>query len=230
MIESYHGTLDPPAPPLRAASASAPSLRDRFPPPPRFRPVAYPIQWATFSSFPPPFVFERPVAAVAVSPEASLSLDSSLPKLHVRDTPTASSAAQRAGRRYEYKVHRLLEAQYGPESGGGVLYVEGPWINFSAGRGGGSLWCRPDGLLIDLPRGRITVVEVKLRHTVAAFWALRFLYEPLIRFLFGGGWLYSVLEVVRWFDSAVEWPEPLRFCPAPHELGVNEFGVHILRA
>lgn len=175
------------------------SLSERFPPPSSFREVGS-IEWARLSR-------EGPLAVRAAR------------------ASEAATAAQAAGMRYEQRAHGYLLETFKPIPGVSTpLYAPAMWIRFCTdGRLG---WCQPDGLLIDLDRSLITIIEIKLRHTPNAWWALRRLYEPLIRFLFGTSWRYAVCEVCRWYSPG-PWPEPIRMCPQPSNLGVNEFGVHI---
>ncbi len=176
------------------------SLSERFPPPPNFREVGS-VKWARLSEFGPP--------AVAAARSRS-----------------AGTPAMAAGMRYEARAHGYLLSTFPGrlEPGLAVAYAPGMWIRFLADDRHG--WCQPDGLLIDFDRSLVTIIEIKLRHTTNAWWALRRLYEPLIRHLFGTSWRYAVCEVCRWYSPG-PWPEPIRMCPQPSILGVNEFGVHI---
>lgn len=127
--------------------------------------------------------------------------------------------------KYERKVHGYFGEWFGPLSSGG-LYAPAQWIEFGNGSNH-SRWAQPDGLLVDFNRGLLTVVEIKLRHMQKAWWWLRELYLPLITFLFGPSWSYSVLEVVRFYDPSVTWPEPIRMVKSPDLLRNGQFGVHI---
>lgn len=139
--------------------------------------------------------------------------------------PPRQTGARAAGLRYERKAHRGLADAFPPE-GGGPIYAAGQWIAF-AERGGPKRWAQPDGMLLDFSRGLITIVEIKLRHMQRAWWWLRELYEPLIRFIFPKEWAFACLEVVRYYDPAVSWPEPLRLARSPADLSPGQFGCHI---
>jgi hypothetical protein len=128
------------------------------------------------------------------------------------------------GIRYERKVHTAFQQIYSPE-GRGALYAPAMWIRYVDNSR--RKYAQPDGLLLDLRRSFITIVEIKLKHTIAAWFWLRELYEPLIRKIFGSRWKFAVCEVVKWFDSGISWPEPLRMTADPSALMANEFGVHI---
>jgi len=131
-----------------------------------------------------------------------------------------------AGMRFERHTHSAMMEAFGP-SGPGPLYAPAMWIAYLERNGSRLCWAQPDGLIIDLAKGQIIIVEIKLRHTQAAWWALRKLYEPLIRNIFGTSWHYAVCELVHWFDPAVPWPEPYTMTPNPSRLMSNSFGIHI---
>jgi|SRR5215469_12052471 len=128
------------------------------------------------------------------------------------------------GMRYEQKVHTAFKQIYSPERAG-VLYAPAMWIRYVDATK--RKYAQPDGLLLDLKRSFITIIEIKLKHTISAYFWLRELYEPLVRHIFGNVWRYAVCEVVKWFDASVHWPEPLRMTADPSALMANEFGVHI---
>ena len=110
----------------------------------------------------------------------------------------------------------MLLAQFGGD------YLPSPWVRFTDAAG--SHWCQPDGVLT-LPQGKV-IVEVKYQHTTEAWYQLRLLYEPVLRCLYPDTPL-SVIEVVKWYDCAIVFPEPARLIKnlALHQGG--EFGVHI---
>lgn len=133
------------------------------------------------------------------------------------------------GLNYERKVHNHLSSVFNPERGS-QLYVPAHWITFrtSDPTERGPRYAQPDGLLVDLDRSLVVIVEIKLRHMQSAWWGLRRLYEPLIRKIFGNKWSFAVCEIVDWYDPAVFWPEPYSMCRDPSMLRRNEFGVMIL--
>lgn len=90
-------------------------------------------------------------------------------------------------------------------------------------------WAQPDGVLLNYATGVLTIFEMKIRHTEAAWWALRYLYEPLFTHLFPS-WQIASCEVVHWFDPSVPWPEAYRRLPDPSTLRPGEIGVHIWSA
>ena len=90
-------------------------------------------------------------------------------------------------------------------------------------------WCQPDGLLLDIQRGRCTIVECKLQHTIDAWWQLTDLYLPVVRAALGPTYIYSICEVCRWYDSRVSFPEEIRLSPDVFDVPPHRFGVHIWR-
>lgn len=74
--------------------------------------------------------------------------------------------------------------------------------------GGQRRYCEPDGLLIAPDEALITIVEIKLRHTVEAWWKLLYVYRPAVCAAFRGApWAVALCEVVRWYDPAEPFPE-----------------------
>lgn len=130
---------------------------------------------------------------------------------------------RKAGIRYERQGIEYLQEQYP------LQLVAGPWFVFRAKHKPDSLrWCQPDALLVDIPQGIITIVEFKWKHTSAAWWQTRHLYEPVVRALFPGDlWRFKVLEIVRWFDPSTRFPEPYTVVGCPEEVSINDFGVLI---
>lgn len=125
------------------------------------------------------------------------------------------------GVRYEKKAHGYLEEFYGER------YLASPWIRFFAG--GVWRWCQPDGLLLDLERGRITIVEMKYQHTSDAWWQVRWLYQPVLAAMFPPElWQFDACEVVKWYDPATLFPEKVVLA---QEVGLahTAFKVHIWR-
>lgn len=104
------------------------------------------------------------------------------------------------GVRYEKKVHEHMELLYGDR------YVPNPWLKFFSE--GKWRWCQPDALLLDVARGRLTIVEVKYQHTSDAWWQVRQLYQPVLEQIFPRNlWEYDACEIVKWYDPATLFPE-----------------------
>lgn len=112
--------------------------------------------------------------------------------------PEKHTRAQQAGLRYEMQVHTELMRDFS-------TYLPSPWISFHAN--GRMFWAQPDGLLFHPQQGIVTLIEIKLHHTDAAYWQLMRKYLPLVRCLFPPHlWRYSLCEVVRWYDPHIKLP------------------------
>jgi hypothetical protein len=144
-------------------------------------------------------------------------------------TPPAIRKKRYTGRRlegvrYEKKVQEYLEHFYGER------YIPSPWLRFfPAGDGARWRWCQPDGILLDIPRGRITIVEVKYQHTSDAWYQVRMLYEPVLRVMFPEKWwTFDYCEVVKWYDPDTIFPEKIVLA---QEVSIRHpaFKVHIWR-
>lgn len=123
------------------------------------------------------------------------------------------------GLRYEARVHKTLLADYFS------TYLPSPWFRFVDDNG--MRWCQPDGLIIDIQRGRITIIEIKTSHIGEAWWKLHKLYLPVVRTLFGQDFEYRCLEVVRYYDPAISFPL-VKLAPTPSDVPPLPFtGVHI---
>ncbi len=150
---------------------------------------------------------------------------------HSREIPEFSkrplrndTEARKAGRRYEAKVQDYLLARY-PEA-----YIASPWLCFKdKTRKQPFSWCQPDGWLIDMQRGILTIIEIKVSHNTDSWWQIRHLYEPVTRFLFGKDWKYAACEVTRFCDPSVKFPEDITLTPDPKMLWAGAFGVHVWR-
>ena len=123
------------------------------------------------------------------------------------------------GVRYEKKVQAYLREFYGDR------YVDSPWLRFYAE--GKWRWCQPDAVMFDVPRGVITIIEIKYQHTADAWWQVKQLYYPVLKVLFPERlWSFEFCEVVKWYDPLVPFPERVVLAQEvsmPH----SAFKVHI---
>lgn len=130
----------------------------------------------------------------------------------------AGTAAAR-GYAHEDKLHRHL--------GENPLYVPSPWLSYTT-VSGYSGECQPDGLVFQPDRGRIVIMEAKLRHCAEAYFQLVNLYGPIIQFMFPA-WSIGYQEVVRWYSANEHFPGPhtlranLLDPPAGKVVGVHIF-------
>lgn len=122
------------------------------------------------------------------------------------------------GVRFERKMQDSFLARF-PD------YVPGFWIKFISE--GKIRWCQPDGVHFNLMQGVITVVEFKLQHTSDAWWQTKLLYAPVLQKLFPEQlWQFEFLEVVRWYNPDVKFPEPVRLVRDPFQRE-SAFKIHI---
>lgn len=132
------------------------------------------------------------------------------------------SGARLRGKQYEAKVGAALAAEYAER------LLLAPWIEFQDESG--KHWCQPDGLLLNVQSGIITIIEIKYQHTPDAWLQLRRLYQPIVDFLFSTPdrlWSTSIVEIVKWYDPQVAFPEPIRMTPILHHAHPKMFNVHI---
>lgn len=108
-----------------------------------------------------------------------------------------SSPAQKAGLRYETRVHAELAGRFGYD------YVEAPVFSFEDDLGRRS--CVPDALL--KRPSRIVLIEIKSQHMPEAWWQLRKLYEPVIRAAGNKDKKIILVEVCRSLDIQMPFPE-----------------------
>jgi hypothetical protein len=84
-----------------------------------------------------------------------------------------SRGAKRDGLHYQQHVSRYLTGLLGD------AFLQDVWLEYQIA--GTRHLASPDGLWIDLPRGRITIVETKRTHTSSAFRQLRNKYLPILQ-------------------------------------------------
>jgi len=112
----------------------------------------------------------------------------------------------------------------------GEGYVPSPWFRFRTLADPRPRWCQPDGLHFDFERGRIVIVEVKLQHTIDAWWQLEHLYLPVVQFAFPvPEWELAVCEVTKWYDPATAFPVRPVLCRDILRAKREDFSVHIWR-
>jgi hypothetical protein len=149
-----------------------------------------------------------------IAQRVSEAVYSPLPPPFLRKTKPRGR--KRQGVKYELFAQAMMAERFGG------AYRPSPWIRFTDETG--RHWCQPDGLL-ETPHG-LVIVEFKYQHTVDAWQQLRLLYEPVVEVLHPGRPV-AVLEVVKWYDCAVEFPEPVRLVADITEHKGTQFGVHI---
>lgn len=142
--------------------------------------------------------------------------------------PFARRGAKRGRRRqgilYERKVHEHFLEIYKE------AYLPSPWFRYRLEGSDRVRWCQPDGLLFDVRKGRLTIVEVKYQHTEKAWFQLRQKYPPVVLAVFPPDlWALSYCEVVKWYDPQIRFPERSMRVRRLEELNPGQLGVHIYK-
>jgi hypothetical protein len=127
----------------------------------------------------------------------------------------------RAGIRYEEDVLKHLARNLGEG------FLAKPWFCYQGEFRPYPAYCQLDGLF--LPRREeepLILFEAKYRHTADAFFQIENIYRPVVQAVFPGRDI-EVVEVVRWYDAAVEFPVPVQLCGDPGKPYRRAFNVHI---
>lgn len=114
---------------------------------------------------------------------------------HVRSSLSSHTTARKRGLSYEEQALTLLSQRYP------TIWIH-PVIKFYDDSG--LRMAIPDALLIDPEYNTVVLFEVKIRHTLDAYWQLWKLYKPLLEALRYGK-VYCV-EVVKSYDPSCVWP------------------------
>lgn len=111
----------------------------------------------------------------------------------------ATSAAAKAGMRYEDSVQTYLQKEFWADR-----YLRNPRVEFLDDSGRRS--CYPDGILY-LP-DRIVIFEVKLQHMPEAWWQLKRLYAPVIAECLDVSRRQQIqlIEIVKSYDPQMPFP------------------------
>lgn len=114
--------------------------------------------------------------------------------------PGSNSASQKAGKRYEAKILKELD------NIGNGRPIKNPWLHY-ADDSGLERYCQPDALFFR--KSYLIIFEVKLCHTMDAYWQLRKQYSPVMKVL-EPGLPQHLVEITRSFDPAVRFPEEMK--------------------
>lgn len=137
--------------------------------------------------------------------------------------------AKRQGLLYEGRVQpRITElCKQSPKA---VEYLPSPWFKYRiAAHPFRENFAQPDGLIINMNEGLVYVVEIKLRHTVDAYFQLLDRYIPLMQKFFPKDFRFCAVEVCRWFDPMMAFPTKITLREVLLEARPNEFCVHRMR-
>lgn len=153
------------------------------------------------------------------------------------EPPFASSSlrvtgAKRQGLNYEKRAQAYVEMQLAQKriSNPDLEYMKSPWLCFKAlGNNGRTSYCQPDGLILDLAERHCVIVEIKLQHTAEAYWQVRKLYQPVLQVIYPT-FTFSALEIVKWLDPHIKFPEAFKFAEDIWYNDQVKFGVHIFNS
>lgn len=147
----------------------------------------------------------------------------------VKNSVRRRRGAKAVGIRYERKIHAELLKRF---QGATQAYIPGPWFEYTTDVAPARKnFAQPDGLVIDIERGLIVIIEVKRKHCAEAYFQLVDKYLPLVKLFFNNQslWKFATLEVVYWFDGTVAFPTKPILRKEIMDVRPGELGVHILR-
>lgn len=122
--------------------------------------------------------------------------------------------------KYELRAQEYLNECYGRR------YIPSPWFQYQEVAESRVRYCQPDGLLFSPDLSRLTIVEIKLKHTEKAWWQLRHKYGPILADIYP--WMeLSFVELVQWYDMAIPFPELVKLRPAVGMAKTGEIQVTI---
>lgn len=131
-----------------------------------------------------------------------------------------ATGVRMAGLRYERKAQAMLLDTYP------LQYIPGCFIEYRQNNGKLE-YCQPDGFLLDMNKGLITLIEIKLRHTELAWWQLFHLYGPVLEYLFGDMFHYAYVELCAWFDPETAMPQKTYLIPDILKAKPGLWSIHI---
>lgn len=127
------------------------------------------------------------------------------------------------GLKYELDGHHMLLDTYGCE------YVPGPWFRYTTTDAPDRQnYVQPDGLIIRMELGLVTIVEFKWSHTPDAYYQLFDKYLPVVEKFFGADLFeFRLLEICKFYSSQVKVPGRSSLRKDIGTLQPNEMGIHI---
>ena len=135
------------------------------------------------------------------------------PSFITRKKPVGAKAN---GVRYERKALDKLES-IAPSEG---KWVRSPWIEFCDQSG--KRWCQPDAFFMG---SQNIVFEIKYKHCAEAWFQLWRLYVPVLEHLYGVP--FCGVEVVKWLDPAIQFPERFLMLREPFQPQPKVTGIHV---
>lgn len=129
------------------------------------------------------------------------------------------------GLRYEAKVQDHLAEIFDG-------YLPGPWFKYRTTDAPARInYAQPDGLIVDVARGQITICEMKYKHCAEAYFQLVDKYLPIVRKFFNNSeiWTFATVEIVYWFDGTTAFPTQVAMRKDLSRVRPRELAVHICR-
>jgi len=129
------------------------------------------------------------------------------------------------GLRYEARVQKQLLKQF-------PGYMPGPWFKYTTDdEPARENYAQPDGLIVDVEKGQITICEMKYNHCAEAYFQLVEKYLPIVRVFFNNPdiWKFATVEIVYWYDCATAFPTSPKLRKNLEHVRINELAVHICR-
>ena len=131
--------------------------------------------------------------------------------------------AKYLGIKYEEKVQKLLLQEFKGK------YAPSPWFKYFDAGDEKLKYCQLDGVYVDVKRNLIVLVEMKLRHTQAAWWQLQRKYLPVLRHVYGEKYKYALVEVCKWYEGTEPFPVPISLRPSVADARPGKFQVTICK-
>lgn len=88
-------------------------------------------------------------------------------------------------------------------------------------------FCQPDCIIETTDK--IILIEIKLAHVGDSWKQLRQLYEPVLRAIYPANKEFAFLEIVKWFDPYIPYPETFYYCESIMDAVVDRIGMHIFK-
>jgi len=113
----------------------------------------------------------------------------------------------------------------------GVYYAPGVWFRYTTEDAPKrENYIQTDGLVIDVEKGLVTIVEVKWAHNVGAYVQLVERYLPVVSHFFGSDLFeFRTVEVVHWYDANIKFPGVSKLAKDVANIEKNCVGIHIWR-
>lgn len=130
------------------------------------------------------------------------------------------------GLKFEALALEYLEGIMGEK----MMFFPQQWFHYQSGLDGDDQWhwCQLDAFAVDVEMGKITIFEIKLKHTEKAYFQLKHLYLPVLQAIFNPEyWAFQLCEVVRFYDPFTPFPAAPVLCIDPYSIPDRCIGVHI---